>query len=207
VQLKTPNGYDFFEAASALQKEIRRGKEEQAMFWALELGERYMDYVWQRLLIISNEDVGLAAPRTILLVNTLHDQYEKIKKKKGTGWRMMLANAVLALCRAPKTRLADSFACAMTHRRDTLQVRPEVPDYALDAHTKRGKAKGRGLEHWRTEGCRVVGDAGLDIYEEEAFQYRALHGKISHEPPVESKGALPEFPAPLFSEDGEPREV
>jgi replication-associated recombination protein RarA len=37
VKILTCNKYSLFEAASALQKEIRRGHEEQAMYWALEL--------------------------------------------------------------------------------------------------------------------------------------------------------------------------
>jgi replication-associated recombination protein RarA len=35
--LKTKKGYDFFEVASALQKCIRRGMGEEAMYWAVEL--------------------------------------------------------------------------------------------------------------------------------------------------------------------------
>ena len=34
---KTKHGYDFYEVLSALQKEIRRGNEYEAMFWAVEL--------------------------------------------------------------------------------------------------------------------------------------------------------------------------
>lgn len=37
----TKNNYLLDEAVSALQKEIRRGNEENALFWALELFPRY----------------------------------------------------------------------------------------------------------------------------------------------------------------------
>ena len=33
----TPGGYDLFEVLSALQKEIRRGNEYNAVYWAAEL--------------------------------------------------------------------------------------------------------------------------------------------------------------------------
>ncbi|MBA7690107.1 hypothetical protein ES703_98631 [subsurface metagenome] len=36
-QIKTANGYDFFEVSSAFQKAIRRGDEDEVMFWAVEL--------------------------------------------------------------------------------------------------------------------------------------------------------------------------
>jgi hypothetical protein len=30
---------------------------------------------------------------------------------------------------------------------------PTIPDYALDMHTMKGKAMGRGLDHFRKEGA------------------------------------------------------
>lgn len=35
---------------------------------------------------------------------------------------------------------------------------PEIPDFALDMHTMKGKAMGRGLDHFRAEG-REAGSA------------------------------------------------
>ncbi|WP_074818989.1 MULTISPECIES: hypothetical protein [Bradyrhizobium] len=32
----------------------------------------------------------------------------------------------------------------------------EIPDYALDMHTMKGKAMGRGLDHFRKEGAKLV---------------------------------------------------
>jgi replication-associated recombination protein RarA len=191
--MKTKNDYDFFEAASSLQKEIRRGKEAEALFWAIELGESYSDFLWARLTIISNEDIGLASPETIMLVEALRQQFDFIRKKKGTGWRIILGTAILAMCRAKKTRLSDNFICAITHRRDSENWKLDPPDYALDQHTQRGRAMGRGFDFWKNEGCKVENEAeGMDIYGEEAWEMRAKHGKISREPaanPVRGKNA------------------
>jgi hypothetical protein len=33
---------------------------------------------------------------------------------------------------------------------------PEVPDWALDMHTLEGKAMGRGLDHFRSEGTKLI---------------------------------------------------
>jgi len=49
MNLRTKGGYDFFEVASALQKEIKRVNEENAMDWAVELSGRYPDFTWYRL--------------------------------------------------------------------------------------------------------------------------------------------------------------
>jgi hypothetical protein len=46
-----------------------------------------------------------------------------------------------------------------------------VPDYALDMHTMKGKAMGRGLDHFRKEGARLIPPpTGDDPYEDEAYR-------------------------------------
>jgi replication-associated recombination protein RarA len=45
----TPNGHLCGEAASALQKSIRRGKERDALYWASELDlAGFGNYIWKR---------------------------------------------------------------------------------------------------------------------------------------------------------------
>src|SRR5437879_4419775 len=57
----TPGGYRCDEVASALQKCIRRGLADDALFWATELDlAGFGEYVWKRLRIIASEDVGLS---------------------------------------------------------------------------------------------------------------------------------------------------
>jgi hypothetical protein len=46
---------------------------------------------------------------------------------------------------------------------------PEIPGYALDIHPMKGKAMGRGLDHFRSEGAKLVPPpTGDDPYIEEA---------------------------------------
>ena len=63
-----------------------------------------------------------------------------------------LINAVMVLCRATKNTDADDLKNLVYNRRMAAKKNPtqklEIPDYALDAHTKRGKAMGRGNAHW-----------------------------------------------------------
>ena len=48
---------------------------------------------------------------------------------------------------------------------------PTIPDYALDMHTIRGKAMGRGLDHFRKEGAKLVPPPTADDpYEGEAYR-------------------------------------
>lgn len=75
----TKNGYDFFECSSALQKSIRRGLEDDALFWAAEFSlSNFSEYVWKRLRIISSEDVGLAEPHISSEIMALYDLYKEI---------------------------------------------------------------------------------------------------------------------------------
>ena len=61
---------------------------------------------------------------------------------------------MLALARAPKSRLVDHAYVAIMGERPRL----EVPDYALDQHTERGRLMGRGLQHFYDEGAVVAPD-------------------------------------------------
>ncbi|MGB8648037.1 MAG: hypothetical protein WCF84_22570 [Anaerolineae bacterium] len=151
----TQNDYDLLEVVSALQKEIRRGNEEQAMYWALELVPHFEQYLWKRLTVIVNEDIGIANPLLLQLVPTQRTVYFDFRTENRDGSaRLALANAILLMCRSPKSRIADHFQCAVNQ--DRLHgLHLEVPDYALDKHTGRGKRRGRDVQHWLTEGCQL----------------------------------------------------
>ena len=152
----TKNGYEPFEVVSAIQKMIRRGKEVDAMFWAMELEETNPGWLWKRLMIIAVEDIGLADPDVVLLVKNLWDTYDKVKNM-GKGRQPegnILGMAILSMCRARKNREADDFAYMMYLRRKD-GMRLDMPDVALDQHTRRGKEMGRGDEYWFKEANRL----------------------------------------------------
>jgi len=48
----TKNGYDLLETLSAIQKEIRRCKEYEAVYWAVELESLNPKALWNRLRVI-----------------------------------------------------------------------------------------------------------------------------------------------------------
>ena len=98
-------GYDLYEVMSAMQKTIRRGLEEDALFWGTELylGD-YADHAWSRLLVISSEDVGLASTAG-MYIKVLNDMYRR-NKKSGEA-RLYFTHAILLLARAPKSRIVD----------------------------------------------------------------------------------------------------
>ena len=170
----TQNGYPLGEVISALQKDIRRSNEEEALYWAMELLPRFEMYLWRRLLVICNEDIGLGAPSVLVQLPALRAQFFEFRElgKDGTC-RLILANAIMLMCRAPKARTADHLQRVVTqqwmedHRSGQMR---EIPDYALDKHTARGKNLGRGgFDFWVDVGCYLERKADVaDPYAERA---------------------------------------
>lgn len=165
----TPGGHRMDECISALQKSIRRGLEREAMYWAIEIECLAHQYLWNRLEVIVNEDIGIANPLAIVTAHTLKEQYLDMRARGKTSTRLVLANAIMLMCRSPKSRLADHFQ--MVAYRSTERF--EVPDWALDKHTGRGRALGRDTEHFFTVGGQLDDAPLSDPYQEEAL--RLLH--------------------------------
>ena len=75
----------------------------------------------------------------------------------------------LLCARAKKSRLADHFQ-AVCRGRNAENVL-EIPDYALDMHTRKGQAMGRGIDHFRQVGALLENKADIpDPYEEECYK-------------------------------------
>lgn len=156
TEIKTENGYDFFEASSAFQKCVRRGMEDDALFWAVELSLKTAEYLWKRIKVISSEDVGFATPGISTEINSLYQMWKDMAKKKDDKHfpeRLFLVHAVIMLCRAKKSRYVDwqtvyVFGCHSSRFR-------EVPDFAFDKHTRKGKKLGRSKAHFIEEGCKL----------------------------------------------------
>jgi replication-associated recombination protein RarA len=167
----TLGGYNCAEVASAMQKCIRRGRERDALFWATELDRSsFGEYVFKRLRIIASEDIGLADPLAALTVRALYDNWRDQRKKDDTAHapeRLFLIHAVIVLCRAAKSRAVDE---ALVVNYEGPRPPREVPDFALDKHTSRGRARRRGWAHWWEHGCQLAAGAG----EEYAAEARAI---------------------------------
>lgn len=104
---KTYNYFNSDEVSSAFQKSVRRG-ELEAIQWALELywtGPRYRTNIWNRILVTSVEDVGLACPDLIINLLSLRnaDKYETWT----TGNCLLLARAAELCVKARKSRAND----------------------------------------------------------------------------------------------------
>jgi replication-associated recombination protein RarA len=173
-EIRTKNGYEFFECSSALQKSIRRGLEDDALFWAVEFSiSNFDEYVWKRLKVISSEDVGLAEPLASIQINAMYLLWKDLAKKKDDKHfpeRLFLVHAVILLVRAKKSRHIDwqtvyAFGCHESRLR-------QIPDWAFDKHTKRGRKLGRKMAHFIEEGCLL--ENFHPVYGEDEAKQNAL---------------------------------
>jgi replication-associated recombination protein RarA len=181
---KTVRGFELGEVTSALQKSIRRGDEEGALTWAVEIDQSgFGAMLWSRLTTITSEDVGLAWTEGPAVIESLYAAWKRMKATKSRHHpeRLQVIHAVLLLCRAPKSRLVNDAVWATYGHQEPLV--DEIPDYALDAHTARGRAMGRGEEF--REGYKLVGETVASPYYDRcwssSYEWFAAHGQAPDE--------------------------
>jgi replication-associated recombination protein RarA len=194
-QLVTNKGLDFYEVSSAFQKCVRRGLEDEAMYWAVELHEsNYADYLWKRIKVIASEDIGLAEPMLILQIQTLWENWKEQRKDdkvtQKTSHRLFVTHAVLLLCRARKSRLVDHFN--IYHFRSHQATDLEIPDFAFDKHTRRGKRVGRGLDHFFEDGAKLenLGEVAREAEFMEKAKEILKNPPADQEPPKDGQNKL-----------------
>jgi replication-associated recombination protein RarA len=116
----TKNGLPAMATVSAMQKAIRRGMEQQAMEFAVELmhtSKAFHSMVCNRLEIICREDLDtLAAPWVAPFVFTATAQSKERYARSIGEARLMVGNAIRMMCASPKSRAGCHFAAARQQR-------------------------------------------------------------------------------------------
>ena len=174
---KTKNGLDADLVISALQKCIRRGQEEIALRMAYELyatSTFHEEKMWNRLLVISVEDIGFGDPQAPIFVKTMNDLRKEYPY--GDGDRpIFFLHAIRYLCRCKKERSTDHIKNIIM-RENAKGIVPEIPDYAMDMHTIKGRAMGRDVFYFLEEASKVE-----PLWEEYDDSYRKTLYKMCQE--------------------------
>lgn len=166
----TKNGLPALVCLSAMQKCIRRGMELEAMQFAVELihtSRAGQTMVANRLEIISHEDIDTAAaPHVVPFVRACaekaRDLWDPDKLDNPGGVRMVVGNAIRMMCRAPKSREGDHFQASTGLAALLEGFKPEIPEWAYDKHTPKGKGMGRGIDHFLADGCKLETQSTVD---------------------------------------------
>ncbi len=157
TRVRTCHDFPADEVISALQKEVRRGHTENAALLAWEMlntSAELEEVLWSRLQVISVEDVGFGDIQAPLLIDTLYRMHRRLPRPRGDRY-LFAIHAVRFLCQCHKDRSSDELLNWLD-RAVERGLRPEIPDYALDIHTRRGQQLGRGMQHFLEEGARVA---------------------------------------------------
>jgi replication-associated recombination protein RarA len=157
VDVKTYHGYPADQVISAIQKEIRRGNTENAVLLAYEMVMTSLaleDYLWQRLMVISVEDIGFGDTNAPVLINALYQMLRTFDRHLGER-KLFAIHAVRYLCDCQKDRSSDEMTMWVKLASERGGLRPKIPDYALDMHTAEGSALGRGLRHFLDVGAQL----------------------------------------------------
>ncbi len=157
TRVRTVHDLPADEVISALQKEIRRGHTENAALLAYEMlttSAEMEEYLWARLQVISVEDIGIGNVSAPVLIETLFQFHKRLDRPRGDRY-LFAIHAVRALCESQKERGSDFLLGWLMQAVDREGKLPEIPDYAIDMHTRRGQELGRDYAHFLNEASKV----------------------------------------------------
>jgi putative ATPase len=142
-----------FDTISALIKSVRGSDPDAALYWLARMVYAGEDprFIFRRLLILASEDVGLATPDAIAVVNACAAAFDRVGMPEG---RYPLAQATLYLATAPKSNSVMGFFDALAAVEREREA--EVPNHLRDpSRDKQSFGHGAGYlyphsyrEHW-----------------------------------------------------------
>ncbi|HEY9693970.1 MAG TPA: AAA family ATPase [Oculatellaceae cyanobacterium] len=142
-----------FDTISAFIKSLRGSDPDAPLYWLAKMVYAGEDprFIFRRMLILTSEDVGLADPNAVVIVNSCAEAFDRVGMPEG---RYHLAQATLYLANAPKSNSVMGFfdALAAVER----EKESEVPTHLKDGNRdKKGFGHGAGYlyphayqDHW-----------------------------------------------------------
>jgi putative ATPase len=160
-----------FDIISAFIKSIRGSDPDAALYWLARMVHAGEDphFIFRRLLISASEDVGMADPHALGVVEAAAAAFDRVGMPEG---RYHLAHAVLYLSTAPKSNSSLGFFDALDQIEK--EATPEVPGHLRDANRDR-----KGLGHG--EGY-LYPHAYRDHWVSQQYLPESLQGKIFYRP-------------------------
>ncbi len=142
-----------FDTISAFIKSLRGSDPDAALYWLARMVYAGEDprFIFRRMLILASEDVGLADPNAIVVVNACAEAFDRVGLPEG---QFHLAQAALYLATAPKSNSVMGYfdALATVEQEREAEVPPHLKDPSRD---RQGFGHGEGYkyphayrEHW-----------------------------------------------------------
>jgi len=159
-----------FDTISAFIKSLRGSDPDAALYWLARMIYAGEDprFILRRMLIFAAEDVGMADPEALQVVQSAATGFDYVGMPEG---QFMIAEACLYLATAPKSNTAFSYFDALDFVREeqTEEVPPPLKDANRD---KEGLGHGKGYkyphayrEHYTPQQYLPDGMQGTYFYE------------------------------------------
>ncbi len=132
-----------FDTISAFIKSVRGSDPDAALYWLAKMIYAGEDprFILRRLLILASEDVGLADPNAVVVVNSCAQAFDRVGMPEG---RYPLAQATLYLATAPKSNSIMGFFDALAAVEGERQS--DIPNHLKDANRDK-KGLGHGANY------------------------------------------------------------
>ena len=125
-----------FDTISAFIKSLRGSDPDAALYWLARMVYAGEDprFIFRRMVILAGEDVGLADPQAVVVVNACAQAFDRVGMPEG---RYPLAQAALYLATAPKSNSVMGFfdALAAVEREREGEVPNHLKDSNRDKHS------------------------------------------------------------------------
>lgn len=131
-------GDEHYHYASAFIKSMRGSSPDAALYWMVSMLEGGDDpnFIFRRMLILASEDVGMADPHALSMVNSAHEAFTKCGMPEGLYF---LAHACIYLALAPKSNSTGAIFSVQSEikNRGTKAVPPHLKDKTANSKEAR----------------------------------------------------------------------
>lgn len=165
-----------FDTISAFIKSLRGSDPDAALYWLAKMVYAGEDprFIFRRMLILASEDVGLADPNAVVVVNACNEAFDRVGMPEG---RYHLAQATLYLATAPKSNSIMGFFDALAAIEQEKEA--EVPNHLKDANRdKKGFGHGAGY---------LYPHAYRDHWVAQQYLPKSLQGQIFYQPSTQGR--------------------
>ncbi len=167
-----------YDVISAFIKSIRGSDPDAALYWLARMISAGEDpkFIFRRLLISASEDIGLADPNALVVIQAAADAFDRIGLPEG---RFHLAQATLYAATTAKSNSTMGFFDALKAVED--EKRTEVPNHLCDSsRDAKGFGHGKGYlyphaysDHWVAQAYLPASLSGRIFYQSSSQGWEA----------------------------------
>ncbi len=165
------DGDAHYDTISAFIKSLRGSDPDAALYWAAKMIYAGEDarFIFRRMGIFCGEDIGMADPNAMSVINSCWAMYERVGMPEG---QFPLTTAVIYCATAPKSNTSFSYFDALKVVQEEREA--EVPNHLKDKN-RDGDSFGHGVGYKYPHSYQ-------DHWVEQQYLPTALQGKVFYQP-------------------------